>query len=153
MKAKIKKLIRNKENPVFLGLGNEIRGDDGVGIFITKKIKKDYKTIIGEKNPEKHLKKIKKEEPDLLFIIDSMDNNSPPGSVIFSEAKNIKKRSMSSHRMPIPVLVEILKDKLPNLEVYLIGIQPKKIDIKEELSDEVKETAETIIGLLRDLSR
>lgn len=153
MKTKIKKLLKNKEKPLFLGLGNEIKGDDGVGVFIAKKIKKDYETIIGEKNPEKHLKKIKEERPDLLFIIDSVNNNSSPGSVVFSEAKKIKKRSMSSHRMPIPVLVKILKDEIPNLKVYLIGIQPKNIEIKEKLSDEVKETAETIVNLLRDFSR
>lgn len=151
MKKKLKKLIDHNEKILFLGLGNPMRRDDGVGVYISKNLNIGFNSLEGGKNPEKHINKVIETDPDLLIIIDSIKNETKPGNVVFAEGEEIEEKRISSHKMPISIFIDLLKKEIPDLNVFLIGIEPKDLSIGTEMSDEIKETANILINFLEEL--
>ncbi len=151
MKNDLIQLISNNEEILFLGLGNKFRSDDRVGLYIVDELSDEFNVLKGGKNPEKHINKIKEIGPDVLIIVDSVDHESKPGSVVFTDLNDVVKKPVSSHRMPIKIFIEILKNDLVDLKTYLIGIQPLDLSIGENISPKIKETAEMVIELIKEI--
>ncbi len=147
---------------LFLGLGNMNRGDDSIGISLVEdltdeiknlKTNTQIKALTCGKNPEFYIKDIVEYDPDTIILIDSVNFGENPGKLIITDPDSIKSRSVSSHRMPIPIFIEIIKEKIDKLKVHLIGIQPSNIEIGSSISDEVytsgKRLKENILKVLK----
>lgn len=137
-----------KEKTLILGIGNTLKQDDGAGPALIKKLQGRSRTglelIDGGMAPENFSGKIKKFKPGTLILADAVDLKSEPGAFRIIEAERFGLDSLSTHNIPFPVFISYLKEALPQLKVYVLGIQPKRIALGEGLSPEVSQAIEKI---------
>lgn len=136
-----------------IGYGNTLRQDDGVGIYIVfnlmGKISKKPKYVYihpTSKNIEYILKKISKNS--LIIICDAVKIDAEPGTVVFTEFKNLKYDFLDTHNISLSFILEkssIIENS------YLLGIVPQNVDIGEELTPIVKNSADKVIRRLTEL--
>jgi hydrogenase 3 maturation protease len=152
----LEKELGNFEKLVVLGIGNELRGDDGAGILVVKKLKKVLKDMRNifiincDTAPENFLSKIKDFSPSHVLIIDAIDFKGEPGSVAFFEDKNVVE-SVSTHRLPLSMIRAYLEGFGLNIKFFLIGIQPKNLLLGEKISHRVKEAVKIITKMLEKI--
>ncbi|MGB9631122.1 MAG: hydrogenase maturation protease [Candidatus Methanodesulfokora sp.] len=140
LKDRIKRALKGKYMVVCIG--NELRGDDGVGIYIGRRLKNAITTEF----PEDCIHRIRDEKPDTILFIDAVDFGGEPGSVIFSELREASS-TISTHRLPLSLLIELLEEVKP--KAYILGIQPKSMNLGEGLSSEVRKSADMLLSILR----
>jgi len=143
---RILKKINEGKKVLIIGIGNRLKGDDGVGSIIAEKLKEKIReenlfVIDAENAPENYTGKIKEISPELLLIIDAVDFGSYPGDFRIFEIDEIKDTTVSTHNFSISLLKKFIKVD----EIYLLGIQPENISFGENLSERVKKSVEKII--------
>jgi len=143
---RILKKINERKKVLIIGMGNRLKGDDGVGSIIAEKLKEKIRkenlfVIDAENAPENYTGKIKEISPELLLIIDAVDFGSYPGDFRIFEINEIKDTTVSTHNFSISLLKKFIKVD----EIYLLGIQPENISFGENLSERVKKSVEKII--------
>ena len=146
---KLKEIISGKT--LILGIGNSMKGDDGAGPYFVRKfknqkskLKKDVKLLDVGVAPENYAGKIRQITPDTLIIVDAVDFGGKPGNIKIIEEGEIKAQSLSTHNVSLKTFVEFLRADLPDLKVFVIGINPKQIDYGIELSLEVKKAVDKL---------
>jgi len=134
---------------VILGIGNTLKMDDGIGIYLVNELKKIYKdeeVKIYEIGIEtwRILPVIEEENCEDFLIIDAINLGYLPGMVYI--AKNPKFSDfyfLSLHEKNyIADLFFMKKDFLKN--IYIFGIEPYKIEWGYGLSDLLKEKFDEI---------
>ena len=123
---------------VFVGLGNEIRGDDLAGlVFIdalkTKTVFNKSKFIIAGKNPENFLQEILISNPEVVVFIDAADWGGESGDISFLDSDSIANGDFSTHAYSIK-LVEKFLSLSRQMDFVYIGIQPQVTDFGKEMS-------------------
>jgi hydrogenase 3 maturation protease len=146
---KLKEIIKDKT--LILGIGNSMKQDDGVGPTVisklkikNEKLKMNVKLLDGGMAPENYTGKIKQLKPDTLIIIDAVDFGEEPGSIRMIEEGEIGGQSLSTHNVSLKTFVEFLRNDLPELKVWIIGIQPKQVAYGTELSPEVQRAVDKL---------
>jgi hydrogenase 3 maturation protease len=133
-----------------LCIGNKYGGDDGVGPYIANKLKNQEKNnlypIDGGIIPENYTSIIKKINPKYLIIIDAVEMNLKPGEIRIINKEKIGLMHISTHNIPISLLINYLEKYVEN--IYFIGIQLGKMS--GELSNEVKKSADLLIEYLKE---
>lgn len=162
--ATLKKILSSKKGIpariAILGVGNELRGDDGAGPFFIKRLKarlkkSNYQNLyfllldVGNKL-ENYLDLIISFSPDVIIFVDAIDFNdgSPPGTakLISAEQLSIENRTFSTHTLSLRLASEYLKTEL-QADIFLLGIQPKNIKIENSLSEEVSKSIKELVEL------
>lgn len=140
---------------IILGIGNRLRGDDGIGSIIAQELKKyeceNFIVYDCETTPENYVEKVISRNPQWVIFIDACNFNAPAGTFkIFEETEiaQITSRLISTHTLPITVLVALIKRSLPNTRISLIGVQPKRLNFCDTLSSELNETKAKIIDFI-----
>lgn len=131
-----------KGKTLILGIGNPLKQDDGAGPELIRRIKLSSRRPRAELldagvAPENYTGKIKQIRPDTLLIVDAVDFGGAAGSIKVFRAEEIGMQSLSTHNISLKTFIGFLKEDLPNLEVWVIGIQPKAAGLGEGLSPEV----------------
>jgi hydrogenase maturation protease len=129
IKVKILDLVEKAEKTLFLGIGEVNMCDDGFGPYITayfsKKSSDNFLFINGATTPEFRKEEILDFKPDLMFLIDTCDSGDPKGTVILADEKKlVNYLPISSHTLPIQLFITSLKGDLPDLQTYLLGVNP-----------------------------
>lgn len=134
---------------VILGMGNPLRGDDGVGSYIAKQLQNKLKaTIIDcEDKPERYLQQIIFESPDIVLFIDAVNMRVEPGAFALIESKNFDNEIIFTHKSSLKAYTDYI-NKNTNSQVFILGIQPKSIAFGSNISKIVMETAEVLKNLL-----
>jgi len=130
---------------LILGLGNVLMDDDGAGVVVVN----DLKNCLKE---SEHLKIIDGgtlgldllnyiQWAEKLIIVDAIDMDFEPGTVIKAEGEDIDpifESKLSPHQMGLKdiLLAAELLDQRPK-DIVLFGIQVKSINMNMTLSDEV----------------
>ncbi|MCD6257832.1 hydrogenase 3 maturation endopeptidase HyCI [Candidatus Aerophobetes bacterium] len=148
MIEKIKKYVQGRV--VFLGIGNPVRGDDGVGSRFIEELKNRRQMISlsvhlfnGEKVPENYLEPIINVRPSTVFIVDAADFGAPAGTVeLFEKVEPCV--SFSTHSLPLNFIVDYLKERT-KARVFILGIQPKQINWGDGLSFEVEREMKKLV--------
>jgi hydrogenase maturation protease len=132
-----------------VGVGNPIRRDDGVGIFIASHLRKKFGArpnrqvrIDSTLAPEFLFSKMTLEKGSLL-VLDAIEQNSPPGSIVFAKIEDTKFGYFATHNVPL-TLIPNLAGKIG--KIFVLGIQPENIDIGEGLSEVVLHSANEVIA-------
>jgi hydrogenase 3 maturation protease len=140
-----------KGKVLILGVGNPMKQDDGIGpTLISKlkikneKLKMNVELLDAGMAPENYSGKIKQIKPDTLVIIDAVDFGGEAGSIKVIEAEQIGRQSLSTHNVSLSTFVDFLKTDLPDLEVLVVGIQPKTANFGEGLSPEVEKAVDKL---------
>jgi hydrogenase maturation protease len=135
-------LERKGEKILFVGIGNLLKMDDGVGVYISSRIitRGNISALNAETSIENYIGKINCLNPDLLILIDCLEMNSPPGTFKLLDICEIEDLTFNTHNISVRRLSEFF-----DMPVFIMGIQPEKIDFGENISYLVKNVAEHII--------
>ncbi len=126
-------------------IGNRDGGDDAVGPYIADKLKeKDIDVLDCGVVPENYTSIVKKYNPQNLIIIDAVDMGLIPGEIRKVPKEKIGVMHISTHGIPIPVLINYLEQYVE--KIIFIGIQPKSMS--GNINDIVKRSAMYLIDLI-----
>ena len=140
-----------------LGLGNPILGDDSLGIRAVERLKKvqlpkgivlDYSTS----SPLSTARKIV--DHDKVLLIDSVNlPGKEDGELVKLSLENLSSRPMfvSVHSASLPASLEIYRalypDRFPK-EILVIGVNVKKVEVGESMSETVNGSIEEVVKLI-----
>jgi len=134
---------------ILMGIGNVLKGDDGIGCYIAKNLEeKNWLSLDCGTAPENFTSVIRKNKPEILVIVDAADMDIDGGGFRVVSEEKIENIGISTHNMPLSFLINYLKDSAER--IIFIGIQPKTVSESEEISDELKKSAEHLIEILRE---
>ena len=141
-----------------IGIGHELRGDDGVGPFILQRLlsslkpKETYLLVEAGPVPENYTRLLREFMPDLVILIDAADMHQPPGTIQWLSWQDSIGLSASTHSLPVHLFAEYLQLEL-KCEILLLGIQPLSLSMGTELSPVVRRSSKKVIlGLTTLLS-
>lgn len=136
-------LLDNDKRILFVGIGNLLKKDDGAGAYISSGIikKANREALTVEVSLENYIGKISNIDPDILVLIDCVEMGSAPGTSKLLSVNNIEDSTFNTHNISLRRISEFF-----TMPVYLLGIQPEKIDFGENLTYLVKEQADKIIS-------
>ena len=157
LQQNLQRLADLKPDPrvAILGVGNELRGDDGIGPEVVRALQK---TLAGRSNffladtgpaPENFTGALRRFAPDLIFLIDAAALYGEPGSIYWIDWGEASGFSASSHTLPLSILVEYLTAEL-SCEAFLIGIQPEDTTLGAPLSKPVETAKDILVHALTD---
>jgi hydrogenase 3 maturation protease len=152
LKASLDNRLDNidKGRIVFVGVGNRLRGDDGIGPALIDLLKDRVPNAIDSGYaPENYTSAIKRLKPAAIIFIDAVKFDSyPPGYARVLDMSDVEQRRISVHNFSLDVIMGYLKEET-GADVFMIGVQPKKIEDGERLSPVVagalKEIEEAIL--------
>jgi hydrogenase 3 maturation protease len=139
-------LLRSANNQIlWVGMGNPIRNDDGVGIYISDRIKEraNLKVLTVELGLENHIGKINNMKVDILVLIDCTGFGQQEGYFDLVPINEVRDHTLNTHHFSLNELAAIIKSR-----IYLLGIQPGNIGFGEKISKKVLESANEIIGMI-----
>jgi hydrogenase 3 maturation protease len=140
-------LSKNDKRILFVGIGNILKQDDGVGVYISRKIKNklDILSLTVEVSIENYIGKINSLKPDILVLIDCANLNLAPGASSFLPVTDIQDLTFNTHNISLKKLSEFF-----DAQIFILGIQPEKVDFGENISYLVKNEADKIIKLINN---
>lgn len=146
MLSELKELLTHEEKRIlFVGIGNLLKSDDGAGVHISRKIKNSdhVSSLTVEVSIENYIGKINTLNPDILVLIDCVDMKSSPGTCKLLPVETVHDLTFNTHNISLSRLSEFF-----TMPVFILGIQPGKIDFGENLSYIVNQVADKIIQLI-----
>ena len=158
LEQKLKKFIQNHKKMVVLCIGNDMRGDDAAGPIVAEKLNQeilscpekysDIKVVNAGTVPENYTGLIRSESPSHIIFVDAVEMGQDPGSLRLVYEDEIANYSISTHAMPLSFMIKYLKS-FSDVEVILIGIQPKSLEMFDKVSEELKEGIELLVMVLQ----
>ena len=169
----LKERLKNCKKLAVLGVGNTIRGDDGLGVFIVRSIVRHYMDRYPRQNlninrevnkisdkvilincgtvPENFTDILKEEKPDKIVIIDTAVMGERPGTVKLIDVEDIYNVGFSTHALPLNVIVKYLM-KYIDSEILIVGMEPESLDFGVEgLSEKIYRKSLEFTEILIDI--
>jgi len=132
---------------ILLGIGNPLNGDDGVGIYVARRFKKDdWISLACGTAPENFTGIIRKTRPSCLVLVDAAAMGISPGEYRIIPRDKIEDVSIGTHQLPLSFLIDFLSDTASR--IILIGIQPERAGTGEEISLPVRMGADRLLYVL-----
>ncbi len=145
-KAKLAE-IKEKAPPMFVGVGNRNRSDDGAGVELALELKKlGVCDVYLESELEKH--KILWEYKDLrpLILFDAVDFKEASGKVTLLPLNYVIDKTRLSHKILPFISMQMRYKHLKN--AYMLGIQPESIEEGTKISRPVRQA---ILKVLKEI--
>ena len=136
-----------------LGIGNDLRTDDGLGPFIVENLDIRSSNVLIENVgsvPEGFARPLAEFGAERVIMIDAADMRKPVGHIELVTKNRIGGISISTHSMPLSFLMMYLEQETGG-QTILLGIQPKSIQFGEGLTQEIQEVVDRVIDVLRNL--
>lgn len=155
-KSQLNDFLVDCEKLIVLGVGNELKCDDGVGPFIIKKLKeenienKSLLFINAETVPENFTGKIRKEKPTHLIIVDACLMGGEPGDMKIVNKYEFANIGISTHSMSLSFFVRYL-EKDTDFRIIFVGIEPESMDWAENPTEKVESAAYDFINTLKGI--
>lgn len=150
----LKELI-SRRPLIFLGMGSEIRGDDGWAFHFIAELKKivppDVHCIWAATVPENFFAPIAKLSPRQILICDAGDFKAPAGTYkLFSYHDIIDGEVFFTHRTALKFL-GLMLEKRTNCAVHVLLMQPQNIEISFTLSLPVQQGMNKLLSEIATL--
>ncbi len=135
-----------------IGIGNTLRGDDGIGISVLLQLQKKFPgntnlAFINFGAAGLDLVNIISEYP-IVLLIDAVDAGLEAGALRIFRLEEADYKSayenFSTHELTLPGLFQLYRGLGLSVKVLIAGIQIKKAEYGEGLSPELKERIEDI---------
>jgi hydrogenase 3 maturation protease len=138
-------LSKKGKKILFVGIGNLLKMDDGIGVYISRHIRntENITSLTVESSIENYIGKINNLDPDILVLIDCVDLKSVPGTIMLLDLSQIHDLTFNTHNISLKRLSDFFQ-----MPVFILGIQPEKIDFGENISYLVKKIADKLINLI-----
>ena len=154
--SQLNNFLTDCEKLIILGVGNDLKSDDGVGPFIIKKLKqenienKNLLFIDAETVPENFTGKIRKENPTHLIIVDACLMDSQPGDMQIVNKYEFANIGISTHSMSLSFFVRYL-EKDTDFRIIFVGIEPETMEWGEKPTPKVEKAAIEFIEILKGI--
>jgi hydrogenase maturation protease len=138
-------LIRDPRRKLFVGIGNVLKCDDGIGVYIARHIKESdtIKVLVVEVSIENYIGKINGLPHDILILIDAVNFKQKPGYYSVLAPEEILDYTTNTHNISIQKLMGFFKS-----QVLILGIQPESVSLGEKISDAVKTQADHLLEMI-----
>lgn len=140
LKSKIREKIKGRV--VIAGIGNIIRGDDGLGpklIEILKSKNANAALFDCGTAPENYIFPILSAPSDTVILIDAADIGLTPGGIKVLNLEDISGVSFSTHNPSPRLFTDLLKTGKEDLNIFVISMQPKTTALGSAISQDVLE--------------
>ena len=140
-----------KGKTVIVGIGNIIKGDDGFGPALIKKLDGKIKAVCIDAGltPENYAGRITKQNPDTILLVDAVHLDLPGGRYEILKPEDILKSGFTTHDISPRMFIEYLESQT-RARIFLLGVQPQNISLGDEMSDSVKMALEEIESLIKE---
>ena len=148
----------SEERLLIFGIGNTLRGDDGVGVLVAKRLRRlarglrNVKVVVCESGLENMTYLVGLYRPTHILIIDAVYVvDGLPGDIYIFKPQDLSNyQSVTTHHLPLKLIIDYMRSYV-STEVTIIGVQVKNIDIGSRLSDEVLKTYKYLIKVFKDV--
>ena len=151
-----------------MGIGNELKYDDGVGPYIISRLNKENLNdnillINAQTVPENFTGKIRYENPSHIIIIDACLMGLNPGEFRIVNEEEFTNIGISTHSMSLSYFVKFLNQD----NILFLGIEPESLelinqdslgvlgadlmDFNGELTERIEKSADDIVELLKEI--
>ena len=156
-KSQLSNFLEDCEKLIVLGVGNELKSDDGVGPFIINKLKeedienkKKLLFINAKTVPENFTGKIRKEKPTHLIIVDACLMDEEPGAMKIVNKYDFANIGISTHSMSLSFFVRYL-EKDTEFRIIFVGIEPESMDYADKPTPKVEDAANEFVTILKEI--
>jgi len=153
--SKLERLFSGCKRIAIVGVGNRLRGDDGVGSLVVEELSKydlgdGVLALDCGLTPENYIGPLLRFKPECVIFVDATEMGEKPGTVKVLDMSNVRGLPISTHKVPLTLLAKFLRGNLNGVRLALIGIQPSlnKLDFKPGLSLEVKKSVDLVVKTL-----
>lgn len=146
----LEELLERANRLLFIGVGNVLKRDDGVGVVISKQIieRPGISSLTVEVSIENYIGKINSLEPGEIVIVDCMELGSSPGTYRLMALENVEDITFNTHNISLGRLGDFFQ--YPS---YVLGIQPKSVEFGDHLSPPVQDSADRIVRLINQQNK
>jgi len=147
--------LKNAKTVVVIGMGNELRADDAVGLHVVRLLKPQptqrLQVFEGHMTPEAFIRPACEFHPTHVLIIDAAELHTTPGAWKFISSYELEEGLFTTHAIPATEVAAEFQRRC-DAKVAFLGIQPKRRGISLSLSTEcqhaAKEIADSIYRIL-----
>lgn len=147
LRAGIKSRI--KGTVAIVGIGNILRGDDGLGpklIEMLKQRRLNAPLFDCGTAPENYIFPILAAACDTIILVDAADIGMAPGSSMISGLEEIANISFSTHNPSPRLFTDLLKTGKEDVNILVVSVQPKSVRLGDPISDEVARGLDELAG-------
>ena len=139
-------ILHLKKGALLVGVGNDMSGDDAFGPILARRLK----SALGEKAmdtglaPENWIGPIRKLNPKILIIADAVAFDGKPGEVRVFQCCELGDSLPTTHGPGLGAFIGYLQEILPEIEIFILAVQPERTGFGKAMSDAVAEAIEKI---------
>jgi len=156
-KSQLGNFLDGCEKLIILGVGNELKCDDGVGPYIINKLKdeniEDKKKLLfidAKTVPENFTGKIRKEKPTHLIIVDACLMDEEPGTMKIVNKYDFASIGISTHSMSLSFFVRYL-ERDTEFRIIFVGIEPESMDYADNPTAKIAKAADEFVNILKEI--
>jgi hydrogenase 3 maturation protease len=141
-------------NVVVVGVGNPLRGDDAAGCLVARRLHgtEGVCVIEAEEVPESFVGDIAAAAPAAVALVDAVDLGAEPGAVAVLEKEQVAAYAPTTHRLPLSLVMDVVQQRT-GADVFLIAVQPFRVDFGTAMTPEVSESVARLAEMLAELLR
>lgn len=130
---------------LFVGIGNVLKSDDGIGVYIVNNIieKPDTLKLSVEVSIENYIGKINSLKPDVLILVDCVDFGKHAGYNKLLPVEEIRDFTLNTHNISLKRVSELFE-----MPVLVFGIQPANVEFGDEFSEDILIAADKILKII-----
>ena len=144
-----------------LGIGNAMKGDDGVGPLVAARLAAVGKASHPSPDrrpaaaitaldcgttPENYTSVVRRLRPELLVLVDAAQMGLKPGECRIIPAERVGALGLSTHSMPLSMFMSYVSDLVSR--IVLVGVQPAAMVLGDGLCEEVAAAADRLVEIL-----
>ncbi len=140
------------ERLLVLGVGNEMLGDDGIGVHVARDLAgladETFRAVPVEVGVENAGHLVRRHRADVVLVVDAV---AAPGRApwLFVPTARLDTWCHSTHSLPLGLLVRAWRQDAPRLRALFIGVRPRSVALGAPLSPEVEAVRAELVGLFR----
>lgn len=134
------------EPMAFIGLGNPLFGDDGIGVEVARELlSRGVPNVwVAGVSPERCINRIGGMRH--LVFVDAVEAGLDPGSIVLLDGQTLRSRypQVSTHRLSLGLLARYVESSL-GARAWLLGVQPQCTSVASGLSAKAQAAVSTIV--------
>lgn len=150
----IKSELKNalKGNVTIVGIGNAMKGDDGFGPALCRRLKGKVRASVIDAgvSPENYTKKIKDTKPDTILIVDAADIGEPAGALKLLKKSDVPVYGISTHNASVAMLMDFLTFET-KADIFILAAQPQECRLGHGISKALADTLHVAEAQIRDI--
>lgn len=136
-----------------VGIGNQTRGDDGVGPAVVEELKGSGVAALDAGDaPERYLGPMAESGAAVVVFVDAVDFGGEAGEAALLTPEDLPQRSCVTHRSGLALVMRYLREQAGQ-QSLVIGVQPASLAPGAKLSAQARRAAAAIAAALEEVLR